>query len=212
VLAGAGTAFSAGLDAEILGALVAARDEQGFTALLDAVARAVRAIAAAPRPVIAALDGPVLGAGLGLALACDLRVASAGDGFGAILGAGTHLALPEAGVSALLPLVAPAAAAALFFPAGRVDARGAKDLGLVDALADEGSALPLALARAARFSGRTLPAVAAAKRLFASARLAALDAASAREKEAWLALFRDGSLAAALAAASRQPSTRQEIT
>ncbi|MGA7993258.1 MAG: hypothetical protein WCC53_17660, partial [Thermoanaerobaculia bacterium] len=127
------------------------------------------------------------------------------------LGPAPWLAVPEAGLSALLPLAAPAAVAGLFLPGGTVSAGRAKELGLVDAVAEDGPSLPTALARAARFSLATLPALAAAKGLFATERLAALDRALRRERDTWLALFRDGSLGASLAAASRMSTTRQEI-
>jgi putative glutamine amidotransferase len=211
VLTGAGGSFSCGLDPELLAALTAACDEDGFLALLDAVGGAVRAVAAAPRPVIAALDGAVHGPALALALACDLRVAAGAAPFEAELGPARGLAAPEAGLSALLPLVAPRAAAGLFLPAETASAARAFELGLVDVVAEDGSALPAALAYAARFSIRALPALAATKRVFAAERLAALDRALPREREAWLTLFRDGSLAASLAAAARMSDPRQEI-
>jgi putative glutamine amidotransferase len=211
VLTGAGGSFSAGLDTELLAALAAAGDEDGFLALLDAVGGAVRAIAAAPRPVIAALDGAVRGSALALALACDVRFAGGAAPFEAELGPSPALAAPEAGLSALLPLVAPRAAASLFLPAGTVSAARALDLGLVDAVAEDGSSLPAALAHAALFGTRAVAAVAATKRVLSAGRLAALDAALGREREAWLTLFRDGSLAASLAAAARMSDPRQEI-
>jgi enoyl-CoA hydratase/carnithine racemase len=160
--------------------------------------------------VIAALDGPALGTGLALALACDLRIAGGSGTSEVEIGPAPGLAVPEAGVSALLPLVAPAAAG-LFFPGAAVNAARAQELGLVDLVAEDGPSLPLALARAARLQPPALPALAAAKRLFAAERLAALDRALRRERDAWLALFRDGSLAASLAAASRMSTPRQEI-
>jgi putative glutamine amidotransferase len=207
VLTGSGSDFSAGLDPELLAALCAARDEDGFAAQLDAVGRAVRAIVAAPRPVIAALDGAVLGAGLALALSCDVRMA----GGEAQLGPAPWLAAPEAGLSVLLPLVAPAAVAALFLPGETASAVRAKELGLVDGVAEDGPSLPGALARATCFSLPALPGLAAAKRGFVAERLAALDRALPREREAWLALFRGGSLAASLAALSRMSTPKQEI-
>lgn len=206
VLAGAGPSFCAGLDPEVLAALCAAGDEDGFLALIDAAGRAVRAVAAAPRPVIAALDGAVRGAGLALALACDVRVAGGIEPFEVEMGPAPWLAAPEAGLSALLPLAAPGGAAALFFPGTAVPSGRAMELGLVDVLAEEGSALPVALERAALLTSRALPALAAAKRALAAERLAALDRALAREREIGLALFRDGTLAASLAAPAPAPS------
>ena len=211
VLTGSASSFSAGLDPELLAALVAAGDENGFLALLDAVGGAVRSVAAIPRPVVAALDGAVRGAGLALALACDVRVAAGPGPFEAELGPSPGLAAPEAGLSALLPLVAPAAAAALFFPGATVTSARALELGLVDALAEEGSALPAALARTSLLTTRAIPELAAAKTAFATDRLATLDRALAREREISLARFRDGSLAASLAAAARLSTLQQEI-
>ena len=210
VLTGAGESFSSGFDPEVLAALAAAGDEEGFLALFDAVGAAVRAVVAAPRPVIAALDGAVHGPALALALACDLRVAGSGGPFEADLGPGPGLAVPAAGLSALLP-AAPGGPASLFLPAEAVPAARAHELGLVDIVAEDGSSLPVALARAARFSSRALPALAATKRIFAAERLAALDRALPREREAWLTLFRDGALAALLAATTRMSDPRQEI-
>ncbi len=211
VLTGSASSFSAGLDADLLTALVAAGDENGFLALLDAVGSAVRAVASIPRPVVAALDGAVRGAGLALALACDVRVAAGPGPFEAVLGPAPGFAAPEAGLSALLPLVAPGAAAALFFPGAAVTGARALELGLVDVLADEGSALPAALARASLLTIPALPELAAAKSALAPERLATLDRALARERAIALARFRDGSLAASLAAAARMSTPQQEI-
>ncbi len=72
VLTGAAPAFSAGAD--LTGV------EQGqFTADLAAV---LRGFAAIPIPVIAAIDGPALGAGAQLAAAADLRIATPGSVIG----------------------------------------------------------------------------------------------------------------------------------
>jgi len=211
VLTGTGGTFSSGFDLELLAALAAAGDEEGFLALFDAVFAAVRAVVAAPRPVIAALDGAVHGPALALALACDLRVAGGSGPFEAELGLGPGLAVPAGGLSALLPPAAPGGTASLFFPAETVPADRARELGLVDVVAEDGPSLPVALARATAFSSRALPALAATKRIFAAERLAALDRALPRERDAWLALFRDGALAASLAATARMPDPRQEI-
>jgi len=75
VLTGAGGAFCAGADlrsalAENPGGLT------GIEVVLDQYHAMIRAIVSAPKPVIAMVDGPAVGFGCDIALACDLRVIS----------------------------------------------------------------------------------------------------------------------------------------
>jgi len=78
ILTGAGRAFCAGADLKDVSARQQAGDTDLGADLRTNYAPMIRAIRACPKPVIAALNGTAAGAGLSLALACDLRIAAAG--------------------------------------------------------------------------------------------------------------------------------------
>ena len=125
-----GAAFCAGID------LVERRtldvDAMGRQSRL--VLDVVRAVALAPLPVIAAIDGWCLGAGLEVALACDLRIASEAARFGfPEMALGTY---PGAGGAVLLPrVVGHARATGLLMSTQRLDAHEALRIGLVHSVA-----------------------------------------------------------------------------
>ena len=98
VVTGAATAFCAGRD--ITGVDPATEDAGDVLERL--VNPAIRTLATLPVPTVAAVEGPALGVGLGLALACDLVVAGEGaklgspfGRLGAVLDSGAHLFLTE---------------------------------------------------------------------------------------------------------------------
>ncbi|HET9929045.1 MAG TPA: enoyl-CoA hydratase-related protein [Polyangiaceae bacterium] len=74
VLSGAGGAFCSGVD--LRSAAAELDDRARLEGRLAGFHRVIRAIAGAPQPVIASVDGPAVGFGADLAYACDLRVAS----------------------------------------------------------------------------------------------------------------------------------------
>ncbi|HEY7372784.1 MAG TPA: enoyl-CoA hydratase-related protein [Polyangia bacterium] len=126
VVTGAGKVFCAGADLKERRAMTL---EQTW-AFLDVLNRLMNAIAAFPRPVIAAINGAAFGGGLELALACDLRVAAdtAEMGLtevriGVIPGAG--------GTQRLARVASVAAAKELILTGRRVRAARARELGIV---------------------------------------------------------------------------------
>ena len=106
-------------------------------------------------PTIAAVNGPAIGAGLCLALACDLRYAAAGAKLGApFVRLGMHAGM---GGTWLLPDVVGEAAARDLLLTGRiVDAEEALRLGLVSRVAPEGG-LDAMVAEAAEGIAGTAP-------------------------------------------------------
>lgn len=126
VVIGNGRAFTAGMDLHILRDL----DVSGAKQLITDLAQAIAAVHDAPFPVIAALNGHCFGAGLELALACDLRVATTGAGLGL---PEVRVGVPSVIHAALLPLmVGPGRAAELLFTGDPVTAEQALEWGLVN--------------------------------------------------------------------------------
>jgi enoyl-CoA hydratase len=155
--------FSAGDDLGELRTMSAGDAESGAQLRQDAVA----AVAAIPKPTVAAITGYALGTGLSLALAADRRV----SGDNARLGCTEILAglIPGGGATLRLPaLIGPSRARDLAFSGRFVDAREALALGLLDEVVAPDTVYDAAADWAARFVGAPARALAAAK--------AALDA------------------------------------
>ena len=126
VIAGAGRAFTAGMDVRVLRDLDAGRARELIGTLHDAIDRVHRA----PFPVIAAVHGPCLGAGFELALACDLRVAASDATFGL---PEVRVGVPSVIEAALLPgLVGPGRAAEMLLTGDPIGAAQGLAWGLVN--------------------------------------------------------------------------------
>jgi enoyl-CoA hydratase/carnithine racemase len=147
VLTGAGRGFCAGIDIRNFGpgmmeASAPAIDRLRFQ---EAMAGLVRALADLPQAVIAAINGPCVGAGLALSLAADIRIASTAATFGnaAIL---LGLSGAEMGMSYHLPRIVGAGIAADWMLTGRtVSAEEADRRGLVSQLVEPDQLLDRAL-------------------------------------------------------------------
>lgn len=131
VITGAGKGFCAGGDIQYMSQLLANNDTAGFQKLLEQGRRVVEKIRAIEKPVIAMINGAAAGAGLNLALACDIRIASDNAKFSqAFAKIGLH---PDWGGSFFLPrLVGTANACELIFTGDMIDAESALRMGLIN--------------------------------------------------------------------------------
>jgi enoyl-CoA hydratase/carnithine racemase len=156
VVAGSEKALAAGADISEL------RDQAGARASTDAFRAAFDAIAAIPRPVIAAIRGYALGGGAELALVCDLRVGAENTRVGQpeiLLGV-----LPGAGgTQRLARLVGPARAKELVWSGRQVRAEEALSLGILDRVVPTDEVEPVALRWAAELGKGAVVAMGLAK-------------------------------------------------
>ncbi|WP_103508721.1 enoyl-CoA hydratase/isomerase family protein [Streptomyces sp. SM13] len=123
VLTGAGDTFCAGADISTL-------RESPDTAQGLAVA-AEEALAAFPRPTLAAVRGYCVGGGSQLAAACDLRFAEEGASFG-VTPAKLGIVYPASSTRRLVALVGPGTAKHLLFSGELIDTERALRTGLAD--------------------------------------------------------------------------------
>jgi len=134
VLTGAGKGFCSGGDVK---AMHEARQSGAERGVLDKIAplrdRVLLAMRDAPQPIIAAVNGPAAGAGMNLALGCDIRLASTAARFGETFAKrGLHV---DWGGTYFLPrLVGMAKACELIFTGEMIDAAEALRLGIVSAV------------------------------------------------------------------------------
>jgi len=166
VLTGSGRAFCSGGDVEdIIGALFA-RDSAGLREFTQMTCDLILNIRKCRRPVIAALNGTVAGAGAVIASACDFRVASETAKI-AFLFVRVGLSGADMGASWLLPrLVGAGRAAELLMTGDFIEASRAYEIGLyhrvvpADRVLPEANALALKLSRwPARALGVTKEAI-----------------------------------------------------
>jgi 2-(1,2-epoxy-1,2-dihydrophenyl)acetyl-CoA isomerase len=138
VLTGEGRAFSSGQDLTV----DLKRDEEGRIDLGPALTRdynpLVLRLSNFPKPIIAALNGPAVGASMNIALACDIIVAARSaylqEAFSKIG------LIPDAGGTWILPrLVGPKQALALMLSAEAISAEDAQRMGLVYKVFDDAS-------------------------------------------------------------------------
>ncbi len=127
-------AFCAGAD---LGELLANKDDVSWRAAnQSAINRAQFELARFELPTIAFVDGDCVGGGCGLALACDLRVATGRARFG-ITPAKLGLVYPLHDVKLLTDLVGPGQAKRLLFTGSLIGSEEALRIGLIEAMGED---------------------------------------------------------------------------
>ena len=137
--------FCAGAD---IGEFAAGARDPAWRARNQAsIARAQRALAHAEKPVIAAIDGDCIGGGCGLAIACDLRVASPRARFG-ITPAKLGLVYSLHDTKLLVDLVGPAQAKRMLFTAQLLSAAEALRIGLIETMDEDPASVAAEIADA----------------------------------------------------------------
>jgi enoyl-CoA hydratase/carnithine racemase len=142
VITGAGSAFCSGADLVTRFAPEGAGTGDTFRPAFEQV---LDAIVGYPAPVVAALNGPAIGAGMQLAVACDIRIAALGARM-AIPGGRLGIHLSAKNIWRLVQLVGQGTARDFLLAGRNVEANEALRLGLVQYVENDalGSALDLA--------------------------------------------------------------------
>jgi len=154
VLAGRGQSFTVGIDIDILSSMQPPADSPAMANMklyrqIKEMQRTASCFADSPKPVVAAVQGYCLGAGVDLITACDIRLACEDATFsiretrmGLVADIGTLQRLPA--------IIGPGRAAQLAFTGEDIDARQAAAIGLVNELhPDAGATLAGAFGMAA---------------------------------------------------------------
>jgi enoyl-CoA hydratase len=192
-------AAEAPLQAELGEATAWMRRQENFAGLVTRL-RALR------QPVIAAVNGPANGAGLGIALAAEIRIAARSASFNAAF-VKVGMSSCDIGVSWLLPrCVGLSRAFDIMLTGRRVDAVEAERIGLVSTLVDDDQLLPRALETARAIAANSAFGVWMTKRgTWANAETGSLQAAIELENRTQILARTTGDLGRAAQALLARP-------
>jgi enoyl-CoA hydratase/carnithine racemase len=135
IITGEGATFSAGYDIGDLPDEVFADEAEKLIA--HPFAAAIDAVEEYPFPTVAALNGHAIGGGLELALSCDLRIAAGTIALG-MPPAKLGLVYSHTGIRKFIDTIGAPRTRELFLLGRRIDARTARNWGLVNMLAEDG--------------------------------------------------------------------------
>jgi 2-(1,2-epoxy-1,2-dihydrophenyl)acetyl-CoA isomerase len=181
ILTGAGRGFCAGGDVKTMGGRSAKVFEERAAGIANS-GRVAMLIHTTPKPVIGMINGVAVGAGLGMAGACDIRIAGRSARFGA--------GFIKIGLSgdwgttwSLTQLVGSAKARELMFTGDMIDAEEASRIGLVNKVVDDAELLTTTMAMARRIASMPHLALGYTKRNLGAAETA--DFAASLDMEAF---------------------------
>ncbi|MEU1520065.1 enoyl-CoA hydratase-related protein [Streptomyces sp. NPDC005811] len=151
LLTAEGRHFCVGQDLKEHARVLEAKPSSAFAIVRDEYNPLVEELHGLRQPVVAAIEGACVGAGLGLALSADLRVVAEGARFSTAF-TGIGLAADTGLSKALAQSVGPSRAAGLMLLGDRFDAEAAQQWGLVHHVVPDGSAAREGLALAKRLA------------------------------------------------------------
>jgi enoyl-CoA hydratase/carnithine racemase len=188
VITGGGQlAFVAGADIGEINDIVKAHDATAAQAMIELGQAVFGKIEASPKPVIAAINGPCLGGGLELAMACHIRIA----------GDRARLGQPEinlgiipgwGGTQRLARIVGPSKATEMILTGDQITAQQAMQLRLVNLIVPGGEVMRQAKGLARKIAGKSAVSVAAALAAIGGGLDADLPAGLAKEREQFVKL------------------------
>ena len=182
LITGAGRAFCAGGDVKGMGSRIGsdAPPEEKIARLIEGQRTLSGALHNSPVPTLAALPGPAAGAGLAIALACDLRIA-AESAFVATGYVRIGLSGDYGATYFMQQLVGPAKAKELFFSGERIPADRCESLGIVNRVVRDEALSDEATAWAKQLAAGPTQAIAHMKKNFHVALTGDLDASLVQE-------------------------------
>lgn len=147
---GTADAFAAGADISEFSTIYATPESAAASG--QTIAKALMALETCPKPVIAAIEGACIGGGVSLAMAADLRVASERARFGVTPGK-LGIVYPPGDMRRLVQIVGTSRARDMLFTGRIFPASEAMDMGMLNRLVPEGTALNAARTLAEDISG-----------------------------------------------------------
>lgn len=184
VLTGAGRAFCAGADLKHMRRLLLSGDAEAIRRYISTMRDLLIRVERCEKPVVAAVNGVAMAAGLGLLLCCDLAIAAADAKIGD--GHANYAVLPGGGTTARLPRkIGPTRAKQLLYGGGVLDAQTCLAWGLVNEVAPVGELTAAAERLAAGLAAKSPLVLRRLKKLVDDGLESAKHAAYRNETLAW---------------------------